>query len=201
MRLLLAHGAKVDAVEPYKGQTALMWAAAEGTPRAVEALLEAGARQRQIQRRVHAAPVRRPQRAHRHARSRCWSTAPTSNELAPDGTSALNMAIVNAYYELASVLLDHGADPNLPDPRASPLHTVAWLREAGRRRRRRRRQHAARHAGPHRQRDRPGARAQAARARRESERARRLARADVRQGGRHGAQPAEHPSRSASPQL
>ncbi len=32
--------------------------------------------------------------------------------LPPDGTNALNMAIVNAYFELASVLLDHGADPN-----------------------------------------------------------------------------------------
>jgi hypothetical protein len=29
------------------------------------------------------------------------------------------------------VLLDHGANPNLPDPRASPLHTVAWLRRPG----------------------------------------------------------------------
>ena len=29
------------------------------------------------------------------------------------------------------VLLDHGADPNLPDPRGSPLHTIAWLRKPG----------------------------------------------------------------------
>jgi hypothetical protein len=29
------------------------------------------------------------------------------------------------------VLLDHGANPNLPDPRGSPLHTVAWLRKPG----------------------------------------------------------------------
>jgi ankyrin repeat protein len=41
------------------------------------------------------------------------------------------MATVNAYYELASMLLDHGANPNLPDPRISPLHTVAWLRRPG----------------------------------------------------------------------
>jgi hypothetical protein len=41
------------------------------------------------------------------------------------------MAAVNAYFELASVLLDEGADPNLPDPRGSPLHTVAWLRKPG----------------------------------------------------------------------
>src|SRR6185436_3482028 len=53
------------------------------------------------------------------------------NDVAPDGSSALSMATVNAYYELASMLLDHGANPNLPDPRTSPLHTVAWLRKPG----------------------------------------------------------------------
>ena len=52
-------------------------------------------------------------------------------EFAPDGTSALNVAVVNAYFEVAAVLLDHGADPNAPDARGSPLHTLAWLREPG----------------------------------------------------------------------
>jgi ankyrin repeat protein len=53
------------------------------------------------------------------------------DDVAPDGTSALNVAIVNAFYEVASVLLEHGANPNLPDARASPLHTIAWLRKPG----------------------------------------------------------------------
>ena len=56
---------------------------------------------------------------------------PTSNDVAPDGTSALNMAVVNAYFEVAAVLLDHGANPNAPDPRGSALHTLAWMREPG----------------------------------------------------------------------
>jgi ankyrin repeat protein len=51
--------------------------------------------------------------------------------MAPDGTSALNMAAVNAYYDVASLLLDFAADPNLPDPRGSTLHTLAWLRKPG----------------------------------------------------------------------
>jgi hypothetical protein len=29
------------------------------------------------------------------------------------------------------VLLAHGADPNLPDPRGSPFHSIAWLRKPG----------------------------------------------------------------------
>ena len=41
------------------------------------------------------------------------------------------MAVVNAYFELAGMLLDHGADPNAPDPRGSALHTIAFLRKPG----------------------------------------------------------------------
>ena len=54
-----------------------------------------------------------------------------ANDAAPDGTSALNVAVVNAYFEVAAVLLDHGADPNAPDARGSALHTLAWLRKPG----------------------------------------------------------------------
>ena len=43
----------------------------------------------------------------------------------------MNMAVVNAYFELAAVLLDRGADPNAPDPRGSALHTLAFLRKPG----------------------------------------------------------------------
>jgi uncharacterized protein len=50
---------------------------------------------------------------------------------APDGTTALNMAAVNAYYDLASMMLDLGANPNAPDPRGSALHSVVWLRKPG----------------------------------------------------------------------
>ena len=40
---LIAHGANVNATEKWKGQTALMWAAAEGHVAAVQALVAAGA--------------------------------------------------------------------------------------------------------------------------------------------------------------
>ena len=53
------------------------------------------------------------------------------NDAAPDGTSALNMAVVNAYFDLAAMLVDRGANPNAPDPRGSALHTLAWLRKPG----------------------------------------------------------------------
>ena len=54
-----------------------------------------------------------------------------ANDIAPDGTSALNVAVVNACFEVAAALLNHGADPNAPDARGSALHTLAWLRKPG----------------------------------------------------------------------
>jgi ankyrin repeat protein len=53
------------------------------------------------------------------------------NDALPDGTAALNMAVLNADFDMASMLLDFGADPNSRDPRGLPLHTVVWLHEPG----------------------------------------------------------------------
>jgi hypothetical protein len=41
------------------------------------------------------------------------------------------VAVVNACFEVAAVLLEHGADPNAPDARGSALHSIAWLRKPG----------------------------------------------------------------------
>src|ERR1700675_5181971 len=43
VKLLAAHGAKVNAAEQRKGQTALMWAAAEAHPDVVQTLIGLGA--------------------------------------------------------------------------------------------------------------------------------------------------------------
>ena len=53
------------------------------------------------------------------------------NDRIPDGTSALSMAILNADFDLAALLLEAGADPNVPDPRGHPLHVVVWLHQPG----------------------------------------------------------------------
>ena len=202
VRLLLTRGAKVDAIEPYKGQTALMWAAAEGNTAAVDVLLEAGARLDAKSTGGFTPFLFAVRNAHIDTAVTLLKHGANVNELAPDGSSALSMATVNAYYELASVLLDHGADPNLPDPRSVAAAHRGVAAQAGRRWRRRRRQHAAGHAGA----DRHGHatsswRASCSNMARIPNVARRLARADVRQGRRHGAQPAEHPARTPSPQL
>ena len=65
------------------------------------------------------------------------SAAPTQDRYgrpqtgAAPPTSALGMAVINAYYELAGMLLDRGADPNVADPRGSVLHALAFMRRPG----------------------------------------------------------------------
>ena len=131
MKALLRHGTKVNAQEPVKGQTALMWAASEGNAAAASLLIEFGADVRAKSQAGFTALLFAVRNGHVDAASVLLEHGANVNDVAPDGTSALNMAVVNAYFELASVLLDRGADPNAPDPRASALHTLAWLRKPG----------------------------------------------------------------------
>src|SRR5688572_3721372 len=131
VRLLLTRGAKVDTTEPYKGQTALMWAASEGNTAAVDVLLEAGADLTLKSTGGFTPLLFAVRNAHLETTVALLKRGANVNDVATDGSSALSIAAVNAYFELASVLLEHGANPNLPDPRGSPLHTVAWLRKPG----------------------------------------------------------------------
>jgi ankyrin repeat protein len=41
------------------------------------------------------------------------------------------MAVINGYYELAALLLEGGADPNVGDPRGSLLHALTFMRRPG----------------------------------------------------------------------
>jgi uncharacterized protein len=131
VRLLLTHGAKIDTKEPYRGQTALMWAAAEGNTAVVDVLVEAGADLTLKSNGGFTPLLFAVRNAHIETTVALLKRGANVDDVATDGSSALSVAAVNAYFELASVLLDHRANPNLPDPRASPLHTVAWLRKPG----------------------------------------------------------------------
>src|SRR6478736_941639 len=119
----------VSAKEIRHGQTALMWAAAEGHVAVVEALIKAGAdfharlpsgftpfllavREGQtgvVQALLKAgenvnATIQTGQTAGKKLASGAGAPKP--------GTSALALAVTNAHYELAANLLDAGADPN-----------------------------------------------------------------------------------------
>jgi len=47
----------------------------------------------------------------------------------PQGTGSLVLAITNAHFELASLLLDYGADPNADGQGWTALHQIAWTRK------------------------------------------------------------------------
>ena len=145
VRALLVRGAGVNAVETWKGQTALMWAAAEGHAQVVDALLEAGA---EVNARSKAGftpllfavrqgsvpAVRSLLKANANVNDIAKAAAISSNSTArpvSDATSALAMAVINAHFDVAGVLVEHGADPNAPDARGSILHALAWIRKLG----------------------------------------------------------------------
>ena len=160
VKLLLNHGADVDATEKRRGTTALMWAAEQNHAAVVGLLLESGARvdRRSL---GDYSPLLIAARAGSLDAARVLQAAGANvNDSAPAGdpqetislgvgrrsgsavaygpndtgavrTSALVLAMLNGHFELATWLLDRGADPNAPDPRGSALHVLAWVRKPG----------------------------------------------------------------------
>lgn len=149
LKLLIAHGAQVNVHERWKGQTALMWAASENHTAAVKLLLEVGA---ELKARTPGGftpllfairdgaldTVRMlldagadPNDMVQPAVVRGGGVINGRMDARSGGTNALLLAIVNAHYELAALLLDRGADPNSPQPQGTALHAMAWMRRPG----------------------------------------------------------------------
>jgi ankyrin repeat protein len=129
IRALVEAGADVNAREPTRGQTALMWAAAEGNVDAIRALVAAGA---DVDARSHggsfSALLFAVRGGHIAAARALVEAGADVNQTLSDGTSALVLAVINAHYELASVLLDLGADPDASAQGWTALHQIAWSR-------------------------------------------------------------------------
>jgi len=145
VKTLLAHGAKVDAKDDARGQTALMWAAAEGHADVVQALIDAGADFR-IRLPSGLTPLLFAVREGRAAVVRVLlkagadvnETIPVEGRrrgyggrLPPAGASALLLAVMNAHFELAADLLDAGANPNADLPGYTVLHAMTAVRKPG----------------------------------------------------------------------
>ena len=145
VRALLSHGANPNAAENWRGQTALMWAAAEGHAAVIPVLVAAGA---DVQARssggftamLFAARHGRIQavEAMLAAGAKMDDALPVrrrgADANAPDdatGSNAFLLAAGNAHYELATWLLEHGADPNAAPQGYTALHQVSWVRKAG----------------------------------------------------------------------
>lgn len=149
VRVLLAYKADVNAREATRGQTALMWASGEGHADVVSILLEAGADLHATSRPPAGAKMSAGSSTYRRGVTRIDVFTPfliavragrieatgvlldagaNVNETTPDGTSALVLAIHNARYDMASFLLDRGADPNLAGQGWTALHQLLRTR-------------------------------------------------------------------------
>jgi ankyrin repeat protein len=128
---LVSHGAHVDAREQWGGQTALMWAAAQSQPEMIKFLLSKGADPnargvvRDWQRRVTAEG--RPKNENHGgftpllyaAREGCIKCIENLlkghadiNLTDPDGTTPLNLALLNMRFDTAAYLISQHADVN-----------------------------------------------------------------------------------------
>lgn len=149
VKVLLARGATVDAAESERGQTALIWAAAEGHADVVEALIQAGADFRRklasgftpfliavregqadavsvlLKAGANVNETIEPQSPGGRRRPGGFRGAPRP------GTTALHLAVGNAHFELAAMLLKAGADPNAIGPGYTPLHMISNVRKPG----------------------------------------------------------------------
>src|SRR6185437_13849134 len=148
--LLLKHGARINAVEQFGGQTALMWPAARRQPAMVKLLASRGAE-------VNGRSIVREWQRHITAEGRAKDTnsggltpliyAARDNCLAcvqillkyhanvnmpdPDGVAPLTIAMQNSNWDIAKLLITAGADVNEWDMYGqAPLH-VAIEMEGG----------------------------------------------------------------------
>jgi len=155
---LLARGSNVRATEKRRGTNALMWAAEEDHAEVVRLLLAAGAKVDERSRGDYSALLIGVRSGSLEAVKVLLTAGANVNDSAPAGdpnepitigfaskkvpafapdaltavrTSALVLAMLNGHFTLATWLVNHGADPNAPDPRGSALHALAWLRKAG----------------------------------------------------------------------
>ena len=148
VKLLIARGANVNAAEEQRKQTAIMWAAAEGHAEVVDLLIQAGANFRDsldtgytpyllAVREGHAAVVNVLLKAGVDVNEtiqarKAPGPRPASGAGAPrTGTSALHLAVANAHFDLASMLLEAGANANADIPGYAPLHMLPTVRKPG----------------------------------------------------------------------
>jgi ankyrin repeat protein len=127
--VLIRAGADVNARESWKGQTALMWAASANNAAAVTRLLAAGAERDATSSGGEYTALKFAVRAGAIAATRALLAAGADVEATlADDTSLLVLAVTNAHYELAAVLLEAGADPNAAAQGWTALHQIAWSR-------------------------------------------------------------------------
>ncbi|OFW26086.1 MAG: hypothetical protein A3H97_14060 [Acidobacteria bacterium RIFCSPLOWO2_02_FULL_65_29] len=153
LKALLDKGANPNAREKSRGQTALMWAAAENNAAAIPVLLAGGADRDartgdaapaapgagSFSRAAGVAPAAnlRPtftaflfavQRGNTESVRTLLDGGSSVDEGLPDGTSALVLAVQNGHWELGGYLVDRGANVNAAGQGFGALHQITRIR-------------------------------------------------------------------------
>jgi len=138
VKVLVAHGADLKAREN-RGWTPLLFAVREGQIETVRGLLALGAD-------VNEALIPPAGAGGRGGRGRyagggvagaaavaagAAGDAGRGPAAPPTGPSALALAVESAHFELASLLLDKGAEANADAQGWTPLHNITWIRKPG----------------------------------------------------------------------
>jgi uncharacterized protein len=142
VKALLDAGAKADAADR-KGQTALLWAAADGHAEVIDLLVKAGADPK-ARLKSGFSPLLFAAREGRAGAVRALLKAGVDvNDAIPAdrkgggyapraGMGALMFAVENGHFELALELVKAGADPNDQRSGFAPLHALSWVRKPNR---------------------------------------------------------------------
>ena len=124
VKTLLDHGAEINAQQA-RGQTALMWAASESHASVVKFLVDRGADVKATS--VAANPGKKMTALLFSARQGDLASAKilveggaNVDDAMADGTTAMLLAILNGHHQLATYLLEKGANPNLTDGSGRP---------------------------------------------------------------------------------
>jgi len=133
-KMLVTRGASLNAVESWRGQTPIMWAAAQGHGEMVAMLAEAGAdvnarsgiiaweRQRTSEPRDKWLPpggftplLFAAREGRVDAAKALIAAGADVSAIDPDRQSALVIALINGHFDVANLLIDNGAEVNAPD--------------------------------------------------------------------------------------
>jgi ankyrin repeat protein len=136
---LIKARAKVEA-QDRTGQTALMWAAADGHAEVIDLLVKSGA---DVKRRLksgftallfaaregRSAAVKALLKNGADVHEAIVTDHDGRGREAPNGTSAVLLAVENGHFELAMEIINAGADPNDQRSGCTVLHALSWVRK------------------------------------------------------------------------
>jgi ankyrin repeat protein len=132
VKTLVAHGANVNAIEDWRGQTALMWAAADDHAAAVHALLESGSDVHARSKGGFTALLFAARQGALDAVRTLLDGGAAIDDALPSGSTPLAVAISALHYEVGAYLLSRGASVRQADKAGLvPLHVLVRARNPG----------------------------------------------------------------------